>query len=585
MNTLPPPFVPPPVKREGGGVFTSEVKAQGGRENTLLNILLAQVNPTVGAIRANAAIVRDLLDRHRDAADLIVLPELFLCGYPPEDLILKPAFLDAVEVAVHDLRAGVTGRAALVLSVPWRMEGGVFNALLLIEDGAITAIVPKHHLPDYGVFDETRVFTPGPLPAPVPFRGQLLGLMTCEDMWHADAAAALAERGAAALIVINASPYESGKAARRLDLARARTAETGLPLVYLNMAGGQDELVFDGASFGINADGDIAFRMKAFDTDTCLIEFTPPPLHSPSRKQEGGKWKAGEIAPAPDGCAALYEALKTGLRDYVTKNGFRGVLIGLSGGIDSALAAVIAAEALGPHNVTCVMMPSPYTSSISLEDAAALAKTLGVAYRVIPIEGCMDGVDALLGAEARTGVTPENIQSRLRGMILMALSNAHGLMVVATGNKSEMATGYATLYGDMCGGFAVLKDVYKTRVFALCRWLNARGDNPVMPDRIITRPPSAELRDNQTDQDSLPPYEVLDAILAGLIEEDLGPTDLIARGFDRATVQRVARLLDGAEYKRRQAAPGVKVTSRAFGRDRRVPITSGILRELLENPE
>ncbi|HEY8962980.1 MAG TPA: NAD+ synthase [Alphaproteobacteria bacterium] len=524
---------------------------------------MAQVNPTVGDISGNTAIIRDIWV-HNPEADLIVYPELVLSGYPPEDLVLKPAFDDAIERAVKELcTLTEPGGPGMLISAPWRIHERLHNTLLLIDHGNIVAISPKHHLPNYSVFDEPRVFRAGPLPTPVPFRGQKLGLLTCEDMWFADVTGELKSQGATVLIAPNGSPYEVGKTDVRIELARERVAETGLPLLYCNQVGGQDELVFDGASFGMNADGTIAFRMKAFQTDSVRVALD----------QNG--WHAEKDATWPGHEESIYEALKLGLHDYVTKNGFPGVVLGLSGGVDSAIVAVIAAEALGADKVRCVMMPSPYTAQISLDDAAALAKNLGCAYETISIQPGMDCFDKMLGSRAKAGVTPENIQSRLRGLLLMSISNATGAMVLSTGNKSEMAVGYATLYGDMCGGYAVLKDLYKTQVYAICEWINKRPGGAVIPERIITRAPSAELKDNQTDQDSLPPYDVLDDILEGLIEYELRRTELIARGHNPETVQRVWSMLDRAEYKRRQAAPGVKITSRAFGRDRRYPITNG----------
>ncbi len=529
-----------------------------------MKIAAAQINPTVGALAANAALIRDAWLQYSDTADLVVYPELALSGYPPEDLVLKPAFMDACEREIEKLSLlNLNGGAGMLISTPWRINGALYSAILLIERGRIAAVIPKHHLPNYSVFDELRVFKSGPLPAPVLFRGVWLGFMTCEDMWFSDVAGELKSRGATALIIPNGSPYEDGKSSTRIELARERVAETKIPLLYVNQVGGQDELVFDGCSFGMNADGSIAFRMKAFASDATLTQL------------KDNAWIAQKTEIWPEGPAGIFEALKLGLYDYVTKNGFPGVVLGLSGGIDSALVAVIAAEALGASKLHCVMMPSPYTAQMSLDDAQALAHNLGCAYDVMPIEPGMKAFESMLGASAHKGITHENIQSRLRGMLVMGLSNTSGQMVLSTGNKSEMAVGYATLYGDMCGGFAVLKDLYKTQVFALCRWINARERNPLIPERIITRPPSAELKPDQTDQDTLPPYDVLDDILEGLIEYELRRVEIIERGHDPDTVQKVWLMLDRAEYKRRQAAPGVKITARAFGRDRRYPITNG----------
>lgn len=533
-----------------------------------MKFLAAQINPTVGAVAANATLVADVWSRHRNDADLIVYPELVLSGYPPEDLVLKPAFMDDIEKEVKKLCALTkSGGAGMALSTPWRIGSALYSAILLIDTGEITHVVAKHHLPNYSVFDELRVFKPGPLPEPVEFRGMRLGLLTCEDMWFSDVTGELKSRGAAALIIPNGSPFEERKTHVRIELARERAAETGLPLLYVNQVGGQDELVFDGCSFALNADGSVAMRMKAFVNDCAVVELND------------GIWNAGKNELWPDDQASIYEALKLGLRDYVSKNGFPGVVLGLSGGIDSAIVAVVAAEALGADKVKCVMMPSPYTSQMSLDDAAQLASNLGCAYESIPIRVGMNAFGEMIGTAAQKGIAAENIQSRLRGMILMTLSNASGAMVLSTGNKSEMAVGYATLYGDMCGGYAVLKDLYKTQVYALAKWINsrngARNKKLLIPERIITRPPTAELKPNQTDQDSLPPYEVLDDILEGLIEYELRRIELIERGHDPATVQKVWLMLDRAEYKRRQAAPGVKITTRAFGRDRRYPITNG----------
>lgn len=529
-----------------------------------MKFLAAQINPTVGAVAANAALVTDIWKRHKNDADLIIYPELVLAGYPPEDLVLKPAFMDAVEDEVKKICALTKqGGAGIALSTPWRIGSALYSAILLIDGGEITHISAKHHLPNYSVFDELRVFKPGPLPDPVDFRGVKLGLLTCEDMWFSDVTGELKSRGATVLIVPNGSPFEDGKTHVRIELARERVAETGLPLLYVNQVGGQDELVFDGCSFALNSDGTVAFQMKAFTSDCTVAEL------------DVGIWKSAKNEAWPDTHASIFEALKLGLHDYVTKNGFPGVVLGLSGGIDSAIVAVVAAEALGADKLRCVMMPSPYTSQMSLDDAAELARNLGCAYDSIPIRIGMNAFNEMIGTAAQKGTTAENVQSRLRGMILMTLSNASGAMVLSTGNKSEMAVGYATLYGDMCGGYAVLKDLYKTQIYALAKWINSRAKKPLIPERIITRPPTAELKPNQTDQDSLPPYAVLDDILEGLIEYELRRVELIERGHDPEIVQKVWLMLDRAEYKRRQAAPGVKITGRAFGRDRRYPITNG----------
>jgi NAD+ synthase len=510
-------------------------------------------------------------------ADLVVYPELIVCGYPPEDLVLKPFFQDRVETAVRDLaRDTADGGPALLVSAPWRQDGELYSAVMLLDGGEIAATRLKYDLPNYSVFDEKRVFKAGPLPGPMSFRDVRLGVMICEDMWQPDVTECLEESGAEILIVVNGSPFESDKSGLRVQLATQRVTESGLPLVYVNQIGGQDELVFEGASFVMNADRTFAAWMPAFCEAGQITEWTRGP--------DGWSCILGDRSLPPEDEEAMYRAMALGLADYVRKNGFPGVIIGLSGGIDSALTAAVAVDALGADKVHCVMMPSPYTSAESLEDAAACAKALGVQLDDIGIEPAMQAFDEMLGpvfGDRAPDTTEENIQARSRGIILMALSNKLGHMLLTTGNKSEMSVGYATLYGDMAGGYSVLKDVYKTDVFALSRWRNANRpgdflgpDGEVIPERIITKPPSAELRPDQTDQDSLPPYDVLDDILHSLIEGEMGLDEITARGHKPELVQRVWRMLDIAEYKRRQAPPGVKITSRAFGRDRRYPITN-----------
>jgi len=543
-----------------------------------LAISLAQINPTVGDVDGNAALIlKARAQAEVDGAALVVYPELTLSGYPPEDLVLKQAFLDRI-VAQADRLAQATadGGPAMLVGAPWRVGTKLHNASLLLDRGAITAIRLKHHLPNYGVFDEARVFTPGPLPVPVGFRGVKLGIMTCEDMWYADVADTLHQAGAEILVVLNGSPFERDKQGSRLVHARCRVMATGLPLVYVNQVGGQDELVFDGASFVLDCSGSETMRLHSWREQVATTVWTG---------DAKGWAAAGPLAPLAVQEEVLYQALVTGLRDYVAKNKFPGVVLGLSGGIDSALAAALAADALGADRVWCVMMPSPYTSDESLEDAASVAKMLGCRLDTVSIAPAMATFDSMLApvfAGRPPDITEENLQSRARGLTLMALSNKFGPMVLSTGNKSEMSTGYATLYGDMCGGYAVLKDVYKTTVFDLCRWRNGNRpdgalglDGPVMPERVISKPPSAELKPDQKDQDSLPPYETLDGILECLIEGELSVEDTVSRGWDQETVRRVWRMLDRAEYKRRQAAPGVKITSRSFGKDRRYPITNG----------
>jgi NAD+ synthase len=547
-----------------------------------LVIAMAQIDPTVGDIEGNAD--RILAAREKAAgADLVVYSELVLCGYPPEDLVLKPFFQDKIVQAVDRLAAATAdGGAAMLVGAPWREGELLYNAVLLIDNGAMVSARFKYDLPNYGVFDEKRVFAAGPMPGPVNFRDVRLGVPVCEDVWTPEVAECLEESGAEILVVVNGSPFESDKGDVRLQHAVRRVTETGLPLVYVNQVGGQDELVFDGGSFALNADCTLAARQPGFVEDVMLTEWT----------RESGGWTCltTDRAPHPEGLGAVYQAMVLGLADYVNKNGFPGVVLGLSGGIDSALSAAVAVDALGPDRVRCVMMPSPYTSQDSLEDAAECARLLGVQLDDIRIEPAIDAFQGMLSPifeDRPPDITEENIQARSRGLTLMAISNKLGHMVLTTGNKSEMSVGYATLYGDMCGGFSVLKDVYKMDVFALSKWRNQNvpsgtlgPDGRVMPERVITKPPTAELRPDQKDQDSLPEYDKLDDILECLIEKELGVEDICARGHEPETVQRVWNMLDLAEYKRRQAPPGVKLTSRAFGRDRRYPITNTFRRIL-----
>jgi len=546
-----------------------------------LTLALAQINPTVGNIHANLGRVRDARRQAAErGADLVICPELVASGYPPEDLVLKPFFLDLVERAVAALAAETAdGGPALLLGSPWRVAGKLYNAALLLDGGAVAAVRLKVDLPNYGVFDEKRVFAAGPPPEPVEFRGVRLGVLICEDMWTPAVARTLAGHGAELLVVINGSPFETDKTGQRLELAAARTGETGLPLLYVNQVGGQDELVFDGASFALEAGGRLAARAPSFREHLLLTRW--------QRRDGGWRCAEGEVCPQAEGLAAIYQAMMLGLADYVNKNRFPGVLLGMSGGIDSALTAAVAADALGAGRVHAVLMPSPYTSDDSTEDATEAASLLGCKLDTVSIEPAMAAFDTILApvlAGREPDITEENIQSRLRGMILMALSNKFGAMVLSTGNKSEMSVGYSTLYGDMCGGYSVLKDVYKTTVFALARWRNAHLPEDalgpagrVVPERVLTKPPTAELKPNQTDQDTLPPYDVLDDILEGLVENEQGIAEIVARGHDEDTVNRVWHMLDRAEYKRRQAPPGVKITRRGFGRDRRYPITNRFL--------
>jgi len=556
-----------------------------------LKIALAQLNPTMGDIAGNLALLRRARAEAAAAgADLVIATEMVITGYPTEDLVLKPMFLEAAQQAIEALAADTAdGGPGMIVGGPWRQDpharpplfGKVFNTAYVLDGGSVTTHRTKHDLPNYGVFDEKRVFGAGPLPGPVNFRGVRLGVMVCEDMWTADVSECLEESGAEILIVINGSPYELNKTEERIQLAVQRIGETGLPLIYVNQVGGQDELVFDGASFALNADHGVAAQLPAFAEAIELTEW----------RRDGSGWIcAAARREAPDGgMEPIYGALMLGLRDYVNKNRFPGVILGLSGGIDSALTAAVAVDALGPQRVHTVMMPSPYTSQASLEDAAAAAKLMGVEIDTVSIEPAMQAFGQMLepllngyAPETNPGdTTEENIQARSRGLTLMAISNKLGYMVLSTGNKSEVSVGYATLYGDMVGGFNVMKDLYKTMVFDLARWRNqvlpkgALGPaGRVIPERIITKPPSAELKPDQKDEDSLPPYPVLDDILKGLVEGEESVDAIVARGHDRDLVNRVWRMLELAEYKRRQACPGVKITRRAFGRDRRYPITN-----------
>jgi len=543
-----------------------------------LAIAVAQLNSTVGDIAGNAEKVRRArMTAAAQGADLVVFPELFIAGYPPEDLVLKPAFQAACRAAVEELaRETVSGGPALLVGTPWLEGGKLYNAVALLDGGAIAALRFKVDLPNYGVFDEKRVFAPGPMPGPVNFRGVRLGLPICEDIWGEEIVECLAETGAELLVVPNGSPFWRQKGDVRLNIAVARVTEQGLPTVYVNQVGAQDELVFDGVSFGLHADCSLAFQLAAFQETVTTTHW----------QRRGTTWRCegGPMVAAVEADQADYAACVLGLRDYVNKNGFPGVVLGLSGGVDSALCAAMAVDALGAERVRCIMLPYKFTAQESLDDAAACAKALGVRYQILPIAAAVEGLEQAL-APAFTGlprdVTEENLQARARGTILMAISNKFNVMVVTTGNKSEMSVGYATLYGDMNGGFNPIKDLYKTEVFRLSQLRNswkpegALGpDGTVIPENIITRPPTAELRENQKDEDSLPPYSVLDPILERLVEREEPISAIVAAGFEQATVVRIERMLNIAEYKRRQAAPGVKVTLKNFGRDRRYPITN-----------
>lgn len=542
-----------------------------------LKIALAQINPIVGDLNGNAERAVSAHARAKDlGADVVVFPELFLNGYPPEDLVLKPAFQKDTRAKLEELAVRCAEGPAILIGTIWVEEFKLYNAVALLDGGRIQAMTLKVDLPNYGVFDEKRVFASGPLPGPLNVRGVRIGVPICEDIWGVEVVETLAETGAEILISPNGSPFDWPKPESRMNVVVARVTESGLPLAYLNQVGGQDELVFDGASFVLNADRSLAVQLPAWREAIALTEWT--------KTETGWRCQKGEIAALSEGCASAYSACVLGLGDYVRKNGFPGVVLGLSGGIDSALVAAIAVDALGSDRVHAVMLPSKYTSDDSLNDAAACARALGIRYDKVSIEPTVAGLtwslkDLFTGTNA--DITEENMQSRVRGTILMAVSNKFGGMVVTTGNKSEMSVGYATLYGDMNGGFNPIKDLYKTEVYALARWRNAHRPEGalgptgiVIPERILTKAPTAELRANQTDQDSLPPYDELDDILNCLVEKEMPVADVVARGHAVETVKKVERLLYLAEYKRRQAAPGVKISSRNFGRDRRYPITN-----------
>ncbi|MCX7557550.1 NAD+ synthase [Xanthomonadaceae bacterium JHOS43] len=538
-----------------------------------LRIAMAQFDFPVGAVADNTERIGALIAQARDefSADVVVFPELALCGYPPEDLLLRPAFLEACARDIEALAKQVRG---IVAVVGWPEAAGavVYNAVSVLRDSCIETTYRKRELPNYAVFDERRHFAVDPDGGSciVEVCGVSVGVLICEDLWFAEPLAETAADGAELVLVPNASPFEHGKAAQRDALIARRVAETGMALAYLNAVGGQDELVFDGGSVLADGDGHVHAAARAFDDRWLVADFEPA-----TRRFTPVQWDA-ETDESRGSLA--WRALVRGTRDYVRKNGFSGVLLGLSGGVDSAMVLAIAVDALGPENVTAVRLPSRYTSDLSNDLADAQAKALGVTLHTVPIEapftGFLDALAPLFDGMA-PDVTEENLQSRCRGAIMMALSNKFGGLLLTTGNKSEYAVGYATIYGDMCGGYAPIKDVYKTDVFALCRWRNAQGDGERIPDAVIARPPSAELRENQLDQDSLPPYDLLDAILERHIEGGQSSGELISAGFDPTTVQRLLRLVRLNEWKRRQAAPGPKVSPLAFGRERRYPITSG----------
>jgi NAD+ synthase len=540
-------------------------------------LTLAQLNPTLGAIEANAALAYESWVQGREAgAQMVALTEMFITGYQTQDLVMKAAFHTAAIQAVEALALRIVDGPALGIGGPCVKDGLLYNAYYILEGGKIAATVLKHELPNSDVFDEKRVFASAPPQGPYRVGPLRIGSPICEDAWHSEVCETLAETGAQILLVPNGSPYHRGKPSVRTNLMVARVIETGLPLVYLNMIGGQDDQVFDGASFVLNPGGVLVAQLPQFDACVTHVDF--------EETAEGWRALPGIMEKMPISYEADYRAMVMSLQDYLGKTGFKKVLLGLSGGIDSAIVAAVAADAIGPENVRCVMLPSRYTSAHSLEDAAQVARALGCRLDTVSISGAQDAVGEALGhlfEGTAPGVTEENVQSRLRGLLLMAMSNKFGEMLLTTGNKSEMAVGYCTIYGDMNGGYNPLKDLYKTRVFDTCRW---RNDNhrpwmltpagQVIPPRVIDKPPSAELRPDQKDEDSLPPYPVLDAILDGLVEQELSVADLVAKGFDRATVKKVEHLLYISEYKRYQSAPGTRLTRRAFAGDRRYPIAN-----------
>ena len=543
-----------------------------------LKIALAQLNPIVGDVKGNIIKLIDIRNNLKNEVDIIVVPELYVTGYPIDDLVLRNDFLDLVENEINSLAKMTNdGKAAIILGAPRKEKNSIRNSVFVLDDGKIISFRDKHNLPNSGVFDEQRIFSPGALSGPVKIRNVLIGLPICEDIWTENVIECLCETGAEIILSINASPYSLKKHDQRMSVAVSRVIESKIPLIYLNRVGGQDELVFDGASFCLSHEGKLSVQLKDFQEEILEIDLT----------KLNNNWICkGKINSISTNLEALYKSLVVSVRDYVKNNGFPGVVLGMSGGIDSALVAAIATDALGSKQVKAVMMPSPYTSQESLEDAKLASSNLGVDYSYLDIKNGMDVIDNILldfeGSKVEPGITEENIQSRLRGLLLMAISNKYGSMVLATGNKSEYAVGYATLYGDMCGGFAVIKDVWKTDVFRLCEWRNSYkpseflGPNgTVIPKRIISKPPSAELREDQKDTDSLPEYDVLDTILRKLVEDDLSLEQIAKEGFDVKDVKKISMLLSKSEYKRFQSAPGPKVTEKAFGRDRRYPLTSG----------
>lgn len=540
-------------------------------------LTIGQLNATVGDLPGNAAKAIEAWQSAKQAgADMLALPEMFITGYQTQDLVLKPAFVEDAITAVQKVGEACTGGPTIGIGGPWRENDKLYNAYWVYKDGKLIARVLKHHLPFKQLFDELRLFDSGPISGPYPVGAARVGTPICEDSWYSDVAETLAETGAEILIVPNGSPYHREKLDLRMGHMVGRVVETGLPLVYVNLVGGQDDQLYDGASFVLNPGGKKVVQLPTFEEAIVHVDFT--------RTSEGWQAEPGQMTPQPDAWEQDYHAMMLGLREYLRKSGFSKVVLGLSGGIDSALVATIAADAIGAENVRCVMLPSEYTSQGSLDDAADCAKRLGTRLDTVKIDGARDAVEGALAhlmEGTKPDTTEENIQSRLRGVMLMALSNKFGEMLLTTGNKSEVAVGYATIYGDMAGGYNPIKDLYKTRVFETCRWRNANHrpwmmgpEGEVVPPQIISKPPSAELRPDQKDEDSLPPYKVLDAILEGLVEKDLALKDLVAQGFDVETVKKVEKLLYISEWKRYQAAPGPRISTKAFWLDRRYPLVN-----------
>ena len=543
-----------------------------------LKIALAQLNPLVGDVSGNIDKLISIRAGLKDDVDILVAPELYVSGYPIDDLVLREDFLNLVEKEINKLADSTKDKkSAIIVGAPRKDNNSIKNSVFVIENGKISSIKDKYELPNTGVFDEQRIFKQGSLEDCVDIKGVKFGLPICEDIWEKTVLERLSKSGAEIIIAINASPFTVSKNEERESVAKLRVSETKLPIVYLNRTGGQDELIFDGSSFALNHDGKKFYNSSEFKEETAEISF----------QKTNGKWSGqGNLNNSSSSTERLYKALVLGLRDYVNNNKFPGVVLGLSGGVDSALVAAVATDAFGPNLVQAIMLPSPFTGDESLNDAKQAAKLLNIKYSNLKISEAMKIVENILGdfkgPKFEPGITEENIQSRLRGLLLMALSNRYGYMVLATGNKSEYAVGYSTLYGDMCGGYAPIKDVWKTDVFKLCNWRNENYSDlfkgpkgKVIPANIISKAPTAELRDNQKDTDSLPEYNILDEILKGLVEDEISVEKIVSKGFDRKVVEKTAQLLARSEYKRFQAAPGPKVTNKAFGRDRRFPLTSG----------